>query len=55
METPQRSLRARVAEEIYTYIAFWLAVFALPILAVSYLGKYLSIKASDKVPETRPH
>lgn len=34
-------IRARWAEEIYTYCAFWIAVSTLPALAFSYVGKLI--------------
>lgn len=34
-----QGVRARIADEIYTCCAFWIAVSTLPALALSYVGK----------------
>ncbi|XP_068631266.1 uncharacterized protein [Battus philenor] len=43
-----KGVRARIAQEVYTYCAFWIAVSALPALALSYvvvrISKHLWIK-----------
>ncbi|KAF9800487.1 hypothetical protein SFRURICE_013039 [Spodoptera frugiperda] len=48
MIAKRRGVRARLVDEFYTYCAFWIAVSALPVLAVSYIvvrvSKYLWLK-----------
>ncbi|KAJ0178910.1 hypothetical protein K1T71_005685 [Dendrolimus kikuchii] len=56
METRKMSVRARLAEEIYTYCAFWIAVSTLPALALSYVvvrvSKHLWLKLlSSRYPD----
>lgn len=40
MLAAQYNVRSRIVDEIYTYCAFCVAASTLPVLAVSYVGKY---------------
>ncbi|XP_053603817.1 uncharacterized protein LOC128671395 [Plodia interpunctella] len=48
MRAPPRKARSRLAEELYTYCAFWIVLSALPALALSYIvvrvSKHLWLK-----------
>ncbi|KAL0832646.1 hypothetical protein ABMA28_000838 [Loxostege sticticalis] len=48
MGTRKKGVRSRLAEEIYTYCAFWIALSTLPALAISYIvvriSKHLWLK-----------
>ncbi|XP_075971509.1 uncharacterized protein LOC142973562 [Anticarsia gemmatalis] len=56
MSTARKGVRSRIADEIYTYCAFCVAVSALPVLAVSYvvvrISRYLWLKLlSSRYPD----
>jgi hypothetical protein len=45
MATLNAGMRSRLANEIYTYCAFWVALSALPALTLSYIGKIFIMAA----------